>query len=253
MLIFRNAAGHEIKKFSTKAKEKSDKLKIEEGSNLFVWNMRYADAERFENMILWAASTNGPRAVPGKYAIELCQGEACQTREFEILKDPRSPSTAEDYQAQFDFMMEVRDKISEAHLAIQDIKDVRKQITDFSGRLPEDSTYQEIRDVVSQMDSVITEVEEALYQTKNRSNQDPLNFPIRLTNKLGHLNSLTGFGDFRPTDQAVELKDELTQEINDWLAIFNKAIKEELPALNAKIRQEQIDVFRLKERDKDRA
>ena len=55
------------------------------------------------------------------------------------------------------------------------------------------------------------EIETSLYQTKNKSNQDPLNFPIKLTNKLGHLNSLVGMGDFGPTEQDIAVKNELTK------------------------------------------
>ena len=77
-----------------------------------------------------------------------------------------------------------------------------------------------------------TEIEEALYQTKNRSGQDPLNFPIRLTNKLGHLNSLVSMGDFAPTDQDIAVKNELTQKINKELNDFNNLVDTEIKAFN---------------------
>ena len=76
------------------------------------------------------------------------------------------------------------------------------------------------------------EIEKALYQTKNRSNQDPLNFPIRLTNKLAHLNSLVGLDDFPPTDQDVAVKNELTNKINAELATFEKLVDDEMKAFN---------------------
>ena len=76
------------------------------------------------------------------------------------------------------------------------------------------------------------EIEKALYQTQNRSGQDPLNFPIRLTNKLGHLNSLVGLGDFPPTAQDVAVKNELTAEINKELEAFDKMVDEEISAFN---------------------
>ena len=76
------------------------------------------------------------------------------------------------------------------------------------------------------------EIEKALYQTKNRSNQDPLNFPIRLTNKLAHLNSLVGLDDFPPTEQDVAVKNELTLKINEQLSAFDKMVDEEITAFN---------------------
>ena len=58
--------GKLIKKYSTKAdkKLKEEDLKIKPGSNRFVWNMRYPNAEGFDGMIMWSGSLLGPKAVP---------------------------------------------------------------------------------------------------------------------------------------------------------------------------------------------
>ncbi len=242
--------GHTIRTFSSDAKDKKDKLLIVEGANKFNWNLEYDSAEKFDGMILWWASLNGPKAIPGTYEAEVCHGDNCKNVPFEILKDPRSPSTPSDYKKQFDFISDVCNKLTEMHTAIQDIKDVRTQMKNFEERLPKDSTYQEVKDAMAKMDSTITKVEEALYQTKNRSRQDPLNFPIRLNNKLGHLNSLTAMGDYPPTSQAIELKNELTKEIDTWMLTFNEMMDRELPRLNQMIRDQQIDVLRRKEKEK---
>ena len=76
------------------------------------------------------------------------------------------------------------------------------------------------------------EIEKALYQTQNRSNQDPLNFPIRLTNKLAHLNSLVSLDDFPPTAQDKMVQQELTAAINTQLEAFDKMVDEEIAAFN---------------------
>jgi hypothetical protein len=88
----------------------------------------------------------------------------------------------------------------------------------------------------------MTAVEEALYQTKNRARQDPLNFPIRLTNKLGHLNSLMR-GDYPPTKQAIQVKEELTKEIDDWLAKYYEVRDQKVPQFNKLIRELEVDVL----------
>ncbi|MBK8516224.1 MAG: hypothetical protein IPL55_08010 [Saprospiraceae bacterium] len=80
----------------------------------------------------------------------------------------------------------------------------------------------EIKDYASKMDSLSTDVEKNLYQTKNKSGQDPLNFPIKLTNKLAHLNSMMSIGvnDFPPTESMYQVRDELTglidSELKKW-------------------------------------
>ena len=91
------------------------------------------------------------------------------------------------------------------------------------------------------MSDEFTKIEEVLYQTKNRSGQDPLNFPIRLTNKLGHLNSLVSMGDFAPTDQDWDVKNELTQKINKELSAFNTLIDSEISAFNKAFNERQLN------------
>jgi len=92
-----------------------------------------------------------------------------------------------------------------------------------------------------------TKIEEALYQTKNRSNQDPLNFPIRLTNKLGHLNALVSMGDFAPTDQDIEVKTELTQKIDEQLNAFDKLVTDEISAFNAAFNSKNLNYLFVEE------
>ncbi len=122
-------------------------------------------------------------------------------------------------------------------------------MTGFTNRLDkEDEKLKPIFDLSKQIDSTMTEIEEALYQTKNRSGQDLLNFPIRLTNKLAHLTSLTG-GDYPPTDQAVVLQKELLTEIDSWLAKWEQVKTEELPQFNQMVRAKELDVILLKKED----
>ena len=90
-------------------------------------------------------------------------------------------------------------------------------------------------------------IEETLYQTKNKSNQDPLNYPIKLTNKLGHLAALNSYGTFAPTDQELELKDELDSKIDAQLASFDKIKNEEIPKLNEQVLALKIPYIELQE------
>jgi len=91
------------------------------------------------------------------------------------------------------------------------------------------------------------EIEKALYQTRNRSNQDPLNFPIRLTNKLAHLNSLAGMGDFRPTDQQLAVKKELTAEIIKQLQAFDTMIDDEVKTFNRAFNEQNLNYLFVEE------
>ncbi len=235
-----DASGKIIKSYSPKAKERGEQMPAKQGMNRFVWNMRYPDAEKFDNLIMWAGGTQGPKAVPGNYQARLVVGKDSTTVPFTILKDPRASSTQQDFIAQFDFLMSIRDKLTETHKAIKQIREVRKQVNDITGRMKTLAGADTIKASAKAMLEKMTKVEEALYQTKNQSGQDPLNFPIRLNNKLSSLASSTSFGDFRPTDQAVAIKNELTAAIDAELMKLNAIMQSDLPAFNKLVREREV-------------
>jgi photosystem II stability/assembly factor-like uncharacterized protein len=235
--------GNLIRTYASDAKEKGEKLEFEKGGNTFNWNMRYPDGVDFEGMIMWWAGVGGPKAKPGNYEARLKVGDEEQVQTFTILPDPRSEATPEDMAAQFEFMKSVQDKVSEAHQAIIDLRDVKTQVNGFIERLPKGDQYAALREQAKVITESLTEVEETLYQTKNRSGQDPLNFPIRLTNKLAHLNSLVGIGDSRPPVQAYAVKEEISKLIDDELADYRRIMGQEIPKFNQLIREQQIDLI----------
>ena len=251
-LSFHEENGQLIREFSNQAEEKENKLEVKEGANLFVWNMRYPKGKDFEGMVLWWAGLNGPKARPGNYRVRLKMGGEEIERPFLIKKDPRSSSTPEELQAQFTFMQEVNKKVSEAHQAIIDIREVRGQLQHFTSRWKEDDGKKDLLEKAKAIDSVMTMVENELYQTQNRSGQDPLNYPIKLTNKLAHLNSLVGIGDFKPTEQAYDAKLALTKEVDQQLAVFYQLKEVDIPAFNDMVKAAAVDVIMLQETEPGR-
>ena len=235
--------GKLIKAFSSapgKDKEKKEgKLELKPGFNRLVWNMQYPGAEGFDGMILWWASLDGPRALPGTYKARLLYKGNEQEVSFQILKDPRSTSSEEDLKAQFDFLNEVIAKLTETNQAIKNIRKAREQINRVTSRL-EGEEYQQIKDSSKEILQAMKEIEEALYQTKNQSRQDPLNFPIRLNNKLGHLNSLMAMGDFKPTKQAIAFKAEVTAKIDAELDKLDLILAEDISQFNALVKSKEV-------------
>jgi hypothetical protein len=177
--------------------------------------MDYPAAKRFDGMILWWGSLNGAIAKTGEYKVALNINGKSQSQNFKIIPNPVSEGSAADIAKQFEFIKSVNDKVSEAHQAITDIRSMKAQVKSYSDKIID----KEIKDYAAKMDSISSDVEKNLYQTKNKSGQDPLNFPIRLTNKLAHLNSLMGMGvnDFPPTVSMYEVRDELTSLIDTEL------------------------------------
>ncbi len=246
-ISFHEADGELIKEFSTQAREKDQKLEIEAHGNRFVWDMEYPGAKEFEGMILWWGSTDGPQAAPGNYKVKMTVGDEEQIRDFEILQDPRSEVSLAEIQEKFDFMMEVRDKVTEGHQAIVDIRKIRQQLNHYKGLWEGKESMQELIDKADEIDEKISRIENELYQTKNQSRQDPLNFPIKLTNKLAHLNSLTGMGDYPPTQQAYQVKEEISQQIDRQLSKFREIRNSDLPEFNQMVKDKAVDAIVLEE------
>jgi hypothetical protein len=163
------------------------RLPAEAGLNRFVWDLRYAGAIRFPGLIMWSGSTNGPRVVPGSYQVKLTVNGESMVQSFEVKKDPRLEATPADFAKQLDLLLKIRDKFSETSEAILQIRDLRKQIDEISNRLKDQASGKAIAEAARSLITKLTSVEEELYQTKNQSSQDPLNYPIRLNNKLAAL------------------------------------------------------------------
>ncbi len=239
--------GKLIKKFATKpdkkAKEKEDELKLKPGMNRQVWNMRYADAEGFDGLIMWAASLTGPKAMPGTYKARLTVNGKVMETEFEIVKDPRTSGTLADIKAQFDFSIAVRDKLSETNKAVKKIRTAREQINRVTEPMKGKEEMKDVNDMAKSILDDMKKIEETLYQTKNKSGQDPLNYPVRLNNKLGALGSEVDGSDFRPTEQVKAVYKEITEKIDEQLNLLNKVMSDKVPKFNDLVKQKQVNAI----------
>ena len=229
-LSYLNSENDTIQSFSSEAKK--NKLEVSKGANQHVWDMRGEGAERLDGMILWWASTDAPQAVPGKYKVVLEVEDEVMKQDFEILADVNAETDQAGMQKQYDFISSVNKTVDNAHQSIKKMRKVDAQLKDFQKQYKNNEQVKPLLEKAKTLSEQLSEIENALYQTKNRSNQDPLNFPIKLTNKLAHLNSLVGMDDFPPTQQDIAVKDQLTASINEELNKFDQLLEEEVKAFN---------------------
>ena len=231
-LTFTSMAGDTLATYSNSSKDKDKKLKVKKGGNTFVWDTRGKGAKKLEGMILWWASLDGAKAVPGDYKVHLNVNGDSTSETFKIIPDPRAEVSVADMQKQFEFITDINTTIEKAHQSIEKIRKVTKQLDAFTKQYKDNEQTKDLVEKAKKMKESLGTVEKALYQTKNRSGQDPLNFPIRLNNKLGHLNSLVAIDDFPPTEQDIAVKNELTGQINDQLEAFDAVLDKELKEFN---------------------
>jgi len=210
------------------------------GLNRFIWDMRYGDAVRFPGMILWAGETRGPKVPPGTYQVKLTTDGKTLTQNFEVKADPRLTTTQADYAKQLELGLKIRDKLSETNNAILQIRDVRKQVEDLLKRVKDQANFKVIDDAGTALNKNLTTIEEALYQTKNQSSQDPLNFPIRLNNKLAALGGVVDSPEAGPNAQSYVVYGEVVGQIDAQLQQLAQIMKTDVPAFNQLVREQNI-------------
>jgi photosystem II stability/assembly factor-like uncharacterized protein len=210
------------------------------GLNRFVWDTRYVDAVRFPNLILWAGEMRGPKMPPGTYQVRMRVEAQTLTQNFEIKPDPRLSTSAADYAKQTELGLKIRDKLTETHNAIVQIRDTRRQIEDLLKRLAGQAQYKAVNDAGTALNKNLTAIEETLYQTKNQSNQDPLNYPIRLNNKLAALAGVVGSAEAAPTAQSYAVYDELVTQIDAQLQKLAQVMRTDVAAFNQLVRDQNI-------------
>ena len=209
------------------------------GLNRWEWNLRYKGATMFEGIIIWSGRPqNGPKAPPGTYEARVTVNGITKSAKFNVKMDPRLEGvTEQDLREQFQLASQIRDRTSAANEAVIQIRHIRDQIDD---RL-EKTNDRRIRKMSSDLMGNLTKIEEALYQTKNESGQDPLNFPIRLNNRLASLRRSVENGDAKPTDGAYKVFGELSAELDGHLEALDGELTQRLNPLNSRLTSKQLE------------
>ncbi len=209
------------------------------GSHSIRWDMRYPAWTDFEGRIMWAARPTGPVAVPGTYAVRMTVDDgAAQSQDFDVRIDPNVDGvTQEDLLERFRLAIAIRDRVSEANEAVVKVREVRSQMHE---RL-EETDAEDVADQVEVVDEGLGAVEAEIYQVKNQSNQDPLNYPIKLNNKLAALLNLVEGSENRPTDQSYVVFERLSALLDEQITEMNIVIQRDLGRLNELLIREGLE------------
>jgi photosystem II stability/assembly factor-like uncharacterized protein len=198
------------------------------GLNRFAWNLDYPGAKTFEGMVLWGATTNGPMALPGTYQVKLTVDGETQTQPLVIKKHPLRTTSDADLEEQFNLAIAIRDKVTEANQAVIDIRRIKAQVNEAKTK----NNKKEFTLVADRLLNALSAVEADLYQVKNQSGQDPLNFPIKTNNRLASLLGMTLRGEGKPTANIYPIFDDLKKELKEETDRLDKVYNNELKAFN---------------------
>jgi photosystem II stability/assembly factor-like uncharacterized protein len=212
------------------------------GLNRFVWDLHYTGATTFPGMILWGARAEvGPWAPPGEYQVRVTANGESKTERFRVLRHPQlTEFSDDDLREQFRVAVQIRDKVSAANEAVVRIRDLKSQIDDRSAKAADRAITADAQ----RLNRSLGAIEEALYQVRNRSGQDPLNFPIKLNNKLAALQRSLETGDMRPTAGVMKVLQELSAELEVELRKLDGVLQGDLASFNRKLEARKIEPVR---------
>ena len=207
------------------------KLAAEKGQNRYVWNLRLPDGEIQKDAVLWGSSS-GPRVPPGTYRARLTMGDWSQTREFEVLADPRLDVAQEDYEAQYAMAKRIWKTLVESHAALGKLRDARAQIGDLTERLTDAGQGEGLDEAAKAAKDKLTEIEKRIYQPKTESSQDVLNFPPKIDGQLAGLLGAVQSAAARPTVGIERRFADLRAELDGVLADLESALSTEVAEFN---------------------
>ncbi len=249
-LTFLDASGQEIRSIKSKveaakaaeekpdpAKEKEPFVPAEAGLNRFIWDTRYAEATRVPGDTSTENAVAGPIAVPGTYQVQLTVGDQTERATFRIVKDPRIDVSQRDLEAQRDFLLAVRDKLTETHEAILMLRDVRAQAEGWEKRLKDDERGKPIVEAAKALREKAKAIEDALIEAKADS---PLQPPTRLNVKLAALAGFADSADVAPTQQVQEVYKDVAARIDRQLRQLDDLTEADVSAFNRQVRESGI-------------
>ena len=209
-------------------------LRVEAGWNRFRWDLRTDPAATFPGMILWGVRTMAPVVPPGEYTVRLRVGGAVASRDLVVKRNPWVEGvTDDDLVAQYEFGMRIRDQVDRANRAVIEIRDVEAQLEE---RLEASDDDETLIAAAGRLRAALDEIEGEIYQVRNRSNQDPLNFPIKVNNRLANLLSMSERGDGRPGSGMHEVFEIMVGTLDGLLAELEEVWGEELAEVNEVLR-----------------
>jgi photosystem II stability/assembly factor-like uncharacterized protein len=214
------------------------------GMHRLNWDLRYPGATDFPGLIMWAASTRGPIAPPGNYQVRITADGKTGTQPFAIRREPHllADVSDADLQKQFELAMKIRDKTSQANDAVLLVRGIKPQIEDRKSKL--DSKVGPTAKALDELENTLSSVEVEVYQVKNQSSQDPLNFPIKLNNKIAALEGVVEAADVQPTDQSYEVFQTLSGRLDTELSKLDSAVKVRLPQVNQMLQRQKVAPIR---------
>ena len=221
-------------------------MPAKKGLNRYVWNLRYPGATRVPGAVIWGGSMAGPKIVPGTYVASLSVGGKTVSRTFKVVLDPRYKVSQEDLEKQFDFLMKIHKKLDETDKAILKIRQVKGEINGYLSRLKGYDKLDTLRSFARPLLKKLTTIEDNLIQSKSHASEDPLNYPVKLNNKLASLAAAVGSSYNLPTKQEYEVFTELSKKVDAQLDRLHPLLQKQLQQFDSLVKSLHVPAVYVK-------
>ena len=211
---------------------------MEAGLNTFNWDLTADGWTNFPRLILWGVRTQAPRLPPGDYSIRLTVDGTTHESSLTIERHPWIDDVSDaDLLAQYEFGAQIRDEVERANQSVIAIRRMRTQVEE---RM-EESDDEQLAELLDELMTAAGELEANIYQVRNRSGQDPLNFPIKVNNRLANLLSMVDRGEGAPNDGMREVFEIMVEELDGYVATLEDIWTNEMEAANSRLRVLELD------------
>jgi hypothetical protein len=258
-----DASGKVVRHLSSKEKKEGEQppewpdrverpktIPANEGMNRFAWDLRYNDPVQIPGAFYTGDAPKGPLALPGDYQVKLTAGGKSQTAPLHLAIDPRTKGAEPALQKQFTLSMQVNDRISQLHQAVNEIRDLKSQIQTLHKRFGDDQRLKQALDAADQLDHKMSEVEQRLIQVNMKGSEGNLAFPNMLNERFDTFSHITDAGDTEPTKPQLDvfqlLSSQLEEQLKKWAQIKN----DDVPKVSELIKQANLPALIITEKKK---
>jgi hypothetical protein len=173
---------------------------------------------------------------PGNYTVKLSVGGKDLTQPLVVRKDPNTAGTEADIEAQMPLLREIWRDLDAGAAAVDQMEGLRAQLSSLT-KVVDDA---EVRKAAGELGRKVVDLEMNLYDLRLTGGQDGVRFGAKLLSKLNYLANGLASGDFRPTDQQLEVQKILAGEVRGHLAAFDTLVGTDLAALNDQLRARNV-------------
>jgi hypothetical protein len=219
-----------------------------EGMNRFAWDLRYDDPVQTPGAFYSGNGPRGPKVMPGEYQVKVTVAGKPQTAPLKLVMDPRIKDADAGVQKQFELSMQVRDRISQLHTAINEIRDLKTQIKGLHTKFADDEKARPVLAAADDLNKKMSAVEEELIQVNMKSSEGNLVFPNKLNERFDTFSHVIDGANAAPTQPQYDVFKTLSDELDKQLSMWTQIKKDDVPKVGAMIKQLDLPVLSIDEK-----